>query len=180
MLWRKWPARLVSLSILIALFAVYTYSRAQGNNPPKPLDIVRVNTKNHPHIEVVVSALDTTGRPLSGLTKDNFVVTEDGKQIPITGTDGITDQSIPYAAVLLMDTSLSMTGDPLAKTKSAAIAFVNQLRDIDEVGLVQFSSTVKEVQAPTKDKAAVIKAINGLQAGGETDLYDALAQGVKT
>src|SRR5215831_264583 len=126
MLWRKWPARLVSLSILIALFAAYTFSHAQGNNPSDPLGIVRVNTKNHPHIEVVVSALDTTGRPLSGLTKDNFVITEDGKQIPVTGTQGITDESIPYAAILLMDTSRSMTDDPLAKTKAAAIAFVNQ------------------------------------------------------
>jgi hypothetical protein len=71
-----------------------------------------------------------------------------------------------------------MVGAPLASAKAAASVFVDQLRDIDEVALVSFSSTVVEIQPMTKDKAAIKAKINALQAGGQTALYDAIAKSV--
>src|SRR5258708_25121179 len=73
-----------------------------------------------------------------------------------------------------------MAGVAAESAKTAAIGFVDQLRDIDEVSLVVFSSKVTELIPMTKDKAAVKAKIKTLVAAGETALYDAIAESVKT
>ncbi len=165
------------LLIATIIFTGAALSRAQDSDQ---VQIIRINTSNFPQLEVVVSVLDSTGKPAVGLTAKDFVVFEDGKQQPLKSADGVTDENIPLAAVLVIDTSQSMDTAPLADAKAAASTFVDQLRDIDEFALVAFSSTVKEAQPITKDKAAIKAKISALQSGGETALYDAIAQAVKT
>ncbi|MCC7448616.1 MAG: VWA domain-containing protein [Anaerolineae bacterium] len=139
-----------------------------------------MNTSNHPRIEITVSVVDPVGRPLAGLTANDFGVFEDNKQQQIKSITSITDENIPLGIVLVMDTSRSMFGDPLAKTKAAATAFVDQVRETDELALVAFDSTVREIQPMTKDRALIKQKINGLRAQNQTALYDAIAQAVKT
>src|SRR5450432_958242 len=178
------PAVTIFIGILVG-FALLdgqatSYGRSSQDSGNGPVQIVRINTDAHPQIEIVVSALDASGKPLVGLTANDFTVYEDDKLVPLQSASGITDANIPLVSVLVMDTSLSMAGAPLEDAKAAAIQFVNQVRDIDELALVTFNSTVTEMQAPTQDKALIASKINGLRAGGETALYDAIAQAVKT
>ena len=178
---QKWPARLILAGFAVFLFAIDSSIHAQTNtNSSSPVEIVNVNTRNYPTIEIAVSVLDSTNHPLLGLTRGDFTVFEDGQPVPIQSVKSVVDENIPYASVLLIDTSTSMAGQPLELAKQAAIAFVQKLRDIDEVALISFNSKVIEVQTPTQDKNAVISAIEKLQTSGETALYDAIAAGVKT
>ena len=177
-------AALIFLSLTLLSMPVASYSQGSAQSTPtpgsSPVQIVRINTDAHPQIEIVVGALDPTGKPLLGLTANDFSVYEDDKPIAIQTATGITDSNIPLLSVLVIDTSLSMAGVPLADAKAAANQFVDQVRDIDQLALITFNSTVTVLQPPTQDKALIKTKINALTAHDETALYDAIAQAVKT
>src|SRR5260221_8615708 len=96
---------LVSLTLLAAPAASYSQGTAQANQDNDPVQIVRINTENHPQIEIVVGALGPTGKPLIGLTANDFTVYEDGKQVLLQSAVFITDANIPLVSVLVIDTS---------------------------------------------------------------------------
>jgi tight adherence protein B len=80
--------------------------------------------------------------------------------------------------VLAIDASGSMSGAPLAAAKSAAISFVEQSNPTDQIAIVTFASAVQVLSGFTTNKQVLTERINGIQAGGETSLYDAIVRGV--
>lgn len=86
----------------------------------------------------------------------------------------------PRTALLVLDTSGSMAGARLSAAQSAARQFLADVPDDVRSGLVTFNDTVRVVQEPTDDTDAVVQAIEGLTADGDTTLYDAIVAGVAT
>lgn len=85
--------------------------------------------------------------------------------------------------LLVMDTSGSMEGEKLAKAKAAAQRFLALLPSQNRVGLVTFSSGVSNdvpLNALEASGPAIRTAIDGLQASGDTALYDAIIAAVKS
>lgn len=78
-------------------------------------------------------------------------------------------------AYLVVDTSGSMGESGMATARGAASAFLADAPADVSVGLVSFAGTAGVDVAPTKDRAKVAKAVNGLKSRGETSLYDAVA-----
>ena len=76
--------------------------------------------------------------------------------------------------VLVFDASGSMRGAPMDQARAAAHTFVGVLPGQVQVALVTFSDQAAVRVAPTTDRAAVNAAINAIQAGGETALFDAV------
>jgi tight adherence protein B len=76
--------------------------------------------------------------------------------------------------VLVLDTSGSMTGAPLAAAKVAAGEFVDSLPADVQVAIVTAGSPAQMLLPPTADRPRTHTAINGLAATGETALYDAI------
>lgn len=81
--------------------------------------------------------------------------------------------------MLVMDVSASMTANDLAPNrmiaaKQAAKAFVDELPQNIQVGLVTFSSNAQINTPPTDDRYAVIEAIDGLRANGGTAIGEGL------
>jgi VWFA-related protein len=168
------------LTLVVAAFAFFGASqRSQAQNSQR-VQILGANTNSHPQIEITVSVQDPVGRPIVGLTKENFAAFEDDQPVALQSVVGITDNSIPLGIVMVIDTSTSMSDYPLRKVKEAATAFVDKVRDIDELALVSFSSIPREIQPMTKDRALIKSKIASLRTSGQTALYDAIAQGVKT
>src|SRR4030042_3906913 len=62
----------------------------------------------------------------------------------------------------------------LSQAKTAANSFLDYLRSTDESGLVSFSWTAKLTKALSNDNQATKIAINGLTAGGATNIGDAI------
>jgi tight adherence protein B len=82
-------------------------------------------------------------------------------------------------AVLAIDTSGSMNiNNRIGAARQAALAYLASVPADVEVGLVTFSSTAVVRVAPTKDRAAVRAAVQGLRAAGDTALYDAVSRAV--
>lgn len=92
------------------------------------------------------------------------------------------DVKKPGVAVLVLDVSGSMNGDKLRQAKDGAKRFVDAASKYTHVGLISFASQVN-VLVPTgplpETRFRISEAIDGLTAGGQTALYDAVQSGVE-
>lgn len=81
--------------------------------------------------------------------------------------------------VLVIDVSGSMTADDVAPdritaARRAAREFVTSLPPTLRIGLIAFSSHVRVLAAPTRDRTEVLEGIDGLAAAGGTAMGDAI------
>ena len=147
---------------------------ASQQNPAPTLEITGVNGSQMPSVTVTANVYDNLSQPVRGLTAADFALTGDlVGQATITNVENISDDNLPFATVLVIDTSTSMIGSPIAKAKEAAHAFVDGIGPNDPVAIMTFDTQVILTQDYTTDKATLNAVIDGLQAGGETALYQA-------
>ena len=92
----------------------------------------------------------------------------------------VAASSGPKNVIMVLDKSGSMQGQRMELLKSAAKRVVNTLSVADRVALIAFDSEVQEISnngflytANTTNKEALVKAIDGLEAGSRTNFYDA-------
>ncbi len=85
-----------------------------------------------------VSVKSATGEPVSGLTKTNFTVYEDGK---LQTVSDFASEDVPVTAGLVIDTSGSMRSKR-AEVVTAALAFIGASNRSDEIFVVHFSDQV--------------------------------------
>ena len=128
-----------------------------------------VNIDNYPDVRIFATVL-RDGQPLTGLTAADFRVREDEvDQEPLV----VEPQLPPLSVVVTLDSSGSMSRR-MAATQEAAKEFVRSLGDGDSVQLVSFAREIRTLTPMTSTKNAVLQAIDGLTARGDTALYDAL------
>jgi Ca-activated chloride channel homolog len=120
---------------------------------------------------VVVNATitDASGHHVSGLLQKHFTVLEDGVEQEIAS---FAAEETPFAAVLLLDTSGSME-QRVSMARSAAIRFLDGLRESDQAQIYNFDTTVSLVQKFSNSRDIVEKAFD-LKAYGWTALNDAV------
>lgn len=120
---------------------------------------------------VAVDVLVTSrGRPVTGLTAADFVVRDNG--VP-QAVDAMLVDDVSITLLLVLDVSGSVAGPPLAQLRAAVDSAVAALRPEDRIGLVTFSDRVRLVVEPPAPIADLSAALQGVQAGGATALYDA-------
>ena len=126
-------------------------------------------------VEIYASVTDSAGRPVQGLTADDFQVFEDGVPQRISV---FAEADFPLSAAIAIDSSFSMTRDQLAVAKSAARIFLGALRPDDQAMLMSISGEV-DVMAPlSADRDAQFRAIDRLRSWGTTSLYDAIIEAI--
>jgi Ca-activated chloride channel family protein len=117
---------------------------------------------------------DAQGRPVGGLTRKEFKVFQDGVQQEIAWFE---TQETPFAAVVLLDTSGSMS-ERISIARSAAINFLDGLRPDDMAAVYRFDSRVTTVQ-DFSDSRDVSDKIFDLKAQGQTILNDAILKAAR-
>ncbi|WP_329356040.1 VWA domain-containing protein [Streptomyces anulatus] len=116
---------------------------------------------------------------------------EQRRELPFPGTRSVADGLLssyehrlrrPSRTVYVLDTSGSMKGGRLAQLKSALNGLTGDFREREQVTLLPFGSTVKQVRTHTVDPAdpkagpAAIRAdAAALTAEGDTAIYSSLA-----
>jgi Ca-activated chloride channel family protein len=147
--------------------------RAQRVQQQTPQDdeVLSVNT------DLVVLNVTTTnakGEYVHGLRREDFKVFEDGREQTITS---FGEEETPFAAALLLDISGSMEGR-ISLARSAAIRFLDGLRDNDVAAVYDFHTKVEQVQDFSNARDLTDRAF-GLNAKGLTVLNDAIVQASK-
>jgi Ca-activated chloride channel family protein len=123
-------------------------------------------------INVTATVSDASGRFVSGLTRDDFTVYEDGKAQDITY---FTAERVPVSLGIVLDTSGSMAGEKMSDARAALDRFVYDLLDErDEVFLYRFSDHPVLVQDWTTDRALLSRMMARIAPEGGTALYDAV------
>jgi Ca-activated chloride channel family protein len=130
-------------------------------------DIVKVETNL---VTIPVSVFDRNGLYIPNLKQENFKIFENGTQQEIAYF-GTSEK--PFTVILLLDTSPS-TEYKIDEIRSAATAFVDQLKPQDSVMVIEFDANVHVLTEATNDRQKIYKAIKNADFGGGTSLYDAV------
>jgi Ca-activated chloride channel family protein len=134
-------------------------------------DVVRVDTNL---VVLNVTVTDSAGQFVKGLRQGDFKVFEDGKEVPTSSLVTFSAQDTPFASVVLLDTSGSMESR-LILGRSAAIRFLDGLREEDVAAVYRFDNKVERVQDFSGEHNLAPLAF-GLKARGMTVLNDAIVR----
>jgi Ca-activated chloride channel family protein len=159
-----------------------TYVRAvaylDGGNSTE--DLVLVNGPEYTQkvnvqlVELYTSVVDPRGRPVDGLTKGDFTVSEDGQKQEIRRFERVLD--VPIYAGILLDTSASMSqGDKLDSALKGALSFFDKvITPKDRAAVITFADHPNLAVRFTNQPAVLAGGLAGLTATGNTTLYDSL------
>lgn len=143
--------------------------------------INQIDTSACPTIRMFVSVTDSSDAPVSDLTQDCFLISENAE---LQGIDSFSNTvSSPISVAMVLDSSNSIL--PYATNiEEAAISFMDQLSlnaGTDEAAIIRFATTYEIEQSFTDDKDLLIQAIETAYTGngGETHLYDTIWQAVE-
>jgi Ca-activated chloride channel homolog len=137
-------------------------------------DVIRTNTEL---VVLNVTVTDKAGQYAPGLSLNDFMIFEDGKQVPLEVVSSFSMHESPFASVVLLDTSGSME-TRLSLARSAAIRFLDRLRDEDVAAVYKFDSKVEQVQEFSGGRDLAPMAY-GVKATGLTTLNDAIVDAAK-
>src|SRR5882672_2442988 len=125
-------------------------------------------------VNVTATVSDDNGHFVTGLTKDDFNIFEDGAPQEIAQ---FSNERVPVSLGILLDTSGSMTPEKMSSARSAIDRFIYDLLDSnDELFFMQFASVPDLLQGWTYDRRAISRALGEVSAAGGTAMYDAIAR----
>src|SRR5580658_6338864 len=126
--------------ILQVLFLLSMVSSNLSSMAEEPETTLKVDVKL---VNVFVTVTDARGAPVANLTKENFLLKEDGKEQKIAIFD--KESALPLSIALAVDTSLSTRKDlPLELTSARKFAHTI-VRPQDGLAVYKFSETVSQM-----------------------------------
>ncbi|MEK6283818.1 MAG: VWA domain-containing protein [Acidobacteriota bacterium] len=137
-------------------------------------EVIRVNADL---VVLNVTVTNQAGQYIPGLKLGHFKIFEDGKEVPAQLVSSFSVHESPFACVVLLDTSGSME-NRLSMARSAAIRFLDRLREEDVAAVFKFDSKVEQVQEFSGSRDLAPMAF-GLRAKGMTTLNDAIVDAAK-
>ena len=142
-------SRRFALYACVTLLAILSQVPAQAQQSQDD-EVLRVNTDL---VVVNVTVTDASGKYARGLQRADFKLIEDGREQTISD---FSAEETPFAAVVLLDFSGSME-TRVSLARSAAIHFLDGLRDEDVAAVYSFDSKIEQLQdfSPSRDLAPV-------------------------
>jgi Ca-activated chloride channel family protein len=121
-----------------------------------------------------VTVTDRKGNIVTGLSREDFQIVEDGKPQTLQYfAHGEGEASPEMHLGLMLDASGSMQAD-MKLAQGAAIKFLNMLPHAQDITLVDFDTQVRITRYPQRDFARLVERIRQRKPEGWTALYDAL------
>ena len=172
----------VAAIIFILLSGIGLQGNVAWASDSASLQITQFDLSAFPRVKAYVSILDATGRPMRGLTKEDMTLVENGHPVKITemqmsGTEGKRE---PLSFAIVLDRSGSMTGDKITRAKESVSRFISLMERGDRASLFAFSDKVVMLKSLTGDQGDLTKAVQSIQPGGHTALFDGIARGVES
>ena len=127
-------------------------------------------------INVTATVSDATGRFVSGLRQEDFIVYEDDQPQAVTH---FSAERIPVSLGIALDTSGSMAGEKINEAQGALDRFLYDLLDRrDQIFLYRFSNWPILLQDWTTDRRALSSALGRITPNGGTAMYDTVAAAI--
>lgn len=159
--------RVLSFSVIAVVLGLTWSSSSFGAQQP-------VFRSSAERVTVAIVARDQNGRPVRGLSKADFQVTDDGQFREIL--DFRNDES-PVSVGLLLDSSGSMHGGKLGRAEEVGHFLLSAMSEgTDEAALFVFDKIVRTAQPFTSDFDSVRSSFGSVRPWGATALYDAIAE----
>jgi Ca-activated chloride channel homolog len=161
--------RLIVTGVVAVLLVLPTGAQQDRGQKPVPQDEepIKLHTTL---VQVPVVVSERGGRYVSDLTQDDFTIFEDGVKQNIDLFGSVEE---PFSVALLLDSSGS-TGSALDQIKSAATAFLGNLRPHDRVMVISFNDSVEMLSELTNDAAKLAAAVRSIKSGEFTQVYEAV------
>jgi Ca-activated chloride channel family protein len=121
-------------------------------------------------VPIYATVLDSSGRLVPDLTQADFSIFDNGKPTDIAL---FSAEPEPFTAVVMMDTSASMTAN-LKLLNRAAEQFLLRLLPVDRAQVGAFNDKIQLSGTFTNDRDELIAALDDLYFGNPTRLNDAI------
>jgi VWFA-related protein len=121
-------------------------------------------------VPVLTTVTDGQGRLVPGLDRDQFTILDNGKPQEITFFQSETQ---PFTVVVMLDFSASMTAN-LDLLRAATEQFILRMLPEDRGQVGAFSDKIEFSGTFTNDRDDLIAALEDLQFGNPTRLWDAV------
>ncbi len=121
-------------------------------------------------VPVIATVTDSAGRLVPNLEKEDFTILDNTKPQEISF---FLNEATPFTVVVMLDYSASMTAN-LELLKAAAEQFLLRLLPADKGQVGAFSDKIQMSGTFTSDRDDLIGALDDLQYGNPTRLYDAI------
>lgn len=169
---------LVSLLLIGAAFPQSGRKPSTGQQPGQD-EAIRLRAEE---VLLNVTVMDSYGHHSTELTKDEFIVAEDGQRQDIAS---FVVSSVPVNVVLMLDASGSVISE-INSLRDAAMHFVSQLGPEDKISVIEFHTNVELIQdwtAKAEDvrhalswrfKPGMVQTKQGGFDYGSTALFDAV------
>jgi VWFA-related protein len=150
--------------LLLCFFTVNNNSQVPNDDEP-----IKVNTLL---LNLPVIATDKNGRNITGLQKEDFIITQNGENVPI---EFFASEDAPLNVAIIVDTSGSTT-PLLGNIKDAARAFLKVLRPEDRAMVVSFDGQFMTLCELTSNQRILNNAVDNLALiqMSSTTMYDAI------
>jgi Ca-activated chloride channel family protein len=119
-------------------------------------------------VALPLTVVDAEGRPVQGLGKDAFSLTEDDRPQPIVQ---FTGDPVPLSLAIALDASTSMKGRRFEYARDAVWRLLDHLAPEDEVCLYGFNDRPFVISPWTSDVHAVERSLVKVSPDGTTALY---------
>ena len=121
-------------------------------------------------VPVIATVTDAAGRLVPNLEKEDFTILDNTKPQEISF---FLNETTPFTVVVMLDYSASMTAN-LELLKGAAEQFLLRMLPADKGQVGAFSDKIQMSGEFTSDRDDLIGALDDLQYGNPTRLYDAI------
>ena len=125
-------------------------------------------------VQVDAVVRDKTGRMIEDLTRDDFLVFEDGVQQEV---QSFSRDELPLAVALVIDRSGSVA-PYISELRRIAERALQQLKPDDQVALFSFAGSVERLEDLTTDRQRIVRGLARVRGGGGTNIIDALFDSV--
>jgi tight adherence protein B len=166
--------RRVLVAVIAATLSLLPQAGLAQEAPESGVTIERVEVSTYPDVLVLVTA--PTAFLARDLAAEDWSVFEDDEPQDVIQVARVEGDQIEV--VLVIDTSGSMAGEGIEGAKTAAANFLARLPAGAQVAVVGFGTNAYVEQEFTSDLEQVAASLSGLNATGETALYDAVLLGV--
>jgi Ca-activated chloride channel family protein len=125
-------------------------------------------------VPVYATVVDPSGRLVPDLEQADFTILDNGKPADVSL---FSNESQPFTAVVMLDTSASMTAN-LKLLNRAAEQFLLRLLPVDRAQVGAFNDKIQLSGTFTNNRDELIGALNDLYFGNPTRLNDGIAAGL--